>query len=144
VIKGGSFLCADSAYICKTIWTDGKINNSSCEPSPSPRPSPSASPSTTPTGPARVISIRAPANVNCDGRKKTTVNVSFTVARADSWKMLLDGSATGLSGTPPTSPWSNTVGIRMTCGLGANHTVQVVAANKQGIAQRKVTVELSE
>lgn len=133
------------ARICKTIWTNGVVRNTSCEPpaSPSPSPSPSASPSSSFTGTARVTALSAPDTVSCDGRNNVNVDVDFGVARASLWKILVDRAPTGLEGTPQRSPWEGTRRVRLQCKDEASHRITVVASNASGSAQRTVTVSFS-
>jgi hypothetical protein len=136
------------ARICKTTWTDGTVRDTSCEPpatsSPSPSPS-SPSPSPTPyfTGTARVTSLKAPDTVDCEGRNHVNVDVDFGVARANSWKILVDGAPTGLEGEPQRSPWQGSRRVRLQCKDEASHKITVVATNSSGSAQRVITVSLA-
>lgn len=67
----------DGAYRCGTVMSDGQIDNSSCEPSPTPSPA-----STGPT----IKYFDVPASVNCDRLMKedNLLMVSYATRDADS------------------------------------------------------------
>lgn len=130
------------AYICKTIWTDGKVRNTSCEPSPAPSPSPSASP-TSQAAAVRIVNLSGPGTVDCDGGNKVTVTIDFKLRAATTWKLLVDGDATGQGGQPPSSPWSSSANVRLRCGNEASHKITMVASNQGGSISKAITVSFS-